>query len=103
MWFVDGLDEFGTAGGLAGGNANPAELSAAVEHLVSRASTEAKGRTGFRSGITLVVGCGYGRGLYFGGDAVPSEWRLELVSAYDLVTLAWLGNFDTLSLWRLLD
>ena len=103
VWVVDGLDEFGTAGGLAGGNANPAELSAAVEHLLSRASTEAKGRTGFRSGITLVVGCGYGRGLYFGGDAVPSEWRLELVSAYDLVTLAWLGNFDTLSLWRLLD
>ncbi|MFX6435443.1 hypothetical protein ABTG69_19865, partial [Acinetobacter baumannii] len=31
------------------------------------------------------------------------NWRLEFISAPDLVTLSWLEDFTALSLWRLMD
>jgi hypothetical protein len=104
IFFVDGLDGFGANGGLSGANSDPGALSSAVTGLLRQAAAEVKNRTGFRDGIALVVGCGYGRGLYFAVEEAPPEhWRLESVAAHDLVTLSWLSEFDRLSLWRLLD
>lgn len=43
---------------------------------------------GFTSGMTLVVGCGVGRGTSLAFDgAVPENWHIDLLSAYDLDTL----------------
>jgi len=103
VFFVDGLDGF-LQGGLGGANADPDAFSSALNEHLRRASAQAKEQAGFRNGISLVVGCGFGRELHFAlkGD-LPEHWRLETISAYDLVTLSWLSGFDRLSLWRVLD
>jgi hypothetical protein len=103
VFFLDGLDGF-LRDGLGGTNADPECLSAALSLHLSRASAEARKHTEFHDAITLLVGCGFGRGLSLelkGG--LPECWRLEFTAAHDLVTLNWLPEFDALSLWRLLD
>jgi hypothetical protein len=103
IFFVDGLDNF-ERDGLAGINANPAVLSLAVNEHLKDAATKAKGQANFLDGISVVVGCSYGRGLNLELlEAPPSTWRVEHINAYDLVTLSWLSEFDRYSLWRLLD
>ena len=55
-------------------------------------------------GISIVVGCGYGRGLRLRSEhKVPENWRFQSLSAHDLITLSWLQDFDALSVWRILD
>ena len=61
-------------------------------------------KAGFVDGLTLLVSCGYGRGLRIAlEDDLPKDWRLESIAAHDFVTLSWLHDFDSLSLWRVLD
>lgn len=102
LFFVDSLDDF-FEHGLCGTNAAPEALATAVSHHIHRAAEEARTNTGFLDGMTLFVGCGYGRSLALALDAdLPANWRLEFVSAYDLLTLSWLSDFDRLSFWRIL-
>jgi len=103
VFFVDGLDNF-SQDGLLGVNANPAALSAALRSNLGKASAKAREQRGFRDGISLLITCGFGRGLRVElTDDLPKDWRFEFIAAHDLVTLNWLSNFDALSLWRLLD
>lgn len=103
VFIVDGLDGF-TQEGLNGQNPDCDSLSKALHHHVERASETARKTSEFRDGITLVVGCGYGRGYRFELDRdLQEHWRLEAISAYDLVTLNFLRGFEALSLWRLLE
>lgn len=103
VFFVDGLEGF-RENGLGGFNAAPAALSVAVNEHIKIAAQDACCQAEFKSGITLLVGCGYGRGISCEiENDLPPQWRLELLSAYDLITLSWLSEFDSLSLWRLLD
>jgi hypothetical protein len=102
VFFVDGLNGF-LEDGLIGHNANPDALSAAVTEHIKRAASDAKAKPEFRDGISILVGCGFGRAFYCGLDDVPDGWRLESLSAYNLVTLSWLTGFNGLSLWRVLD
>jgi hypothetical protein len=102
-FFVDGLDNF-SQDGLAGANAEPDALSSAINDHLKHAAAAARGQANFRDGISIVVGCGFGRALHFAlNDDLPDHWRLESIGAHDLVTLSWLSDFDRLSLWRLLD
>ncbi len=103
VFFVDGLDGF-FEGGVCGANAAPGALGAALMLHIHRAAEDARAHPGFVDGLTLLVGCGYGRGLRVPlEEDLPANWRLESVAAHDLVTLAWLQDFDGLSLWRILD
>jgi hypothetical protein len=103
VFFLDGLADF-DRDGLSGTNANPESLSAALSLHLNRASLETRKDVGFLGAITLLVGCGFGRGLRFeiSGD-LPEHWGLEVLGAHDLNTLNWLSEWDALSLWRLLD
>jgi hypothetical protein len=98
------------ASGLAGfvergfNSINPADESLArtLYFHLGTAAAHAAQRPGFRSGITLAVGCGIGRSMGFNySEDVPEGWSLEVISAYDLCTLSWVHNFDALSLFRL--
>ena len=103
VFFVDGLDNF-LRDGLSGTNADAPALSAALDEHLRYASAKAKGQANFRDGISLVVGCGFGRNIGFElPEKLPENWRLESIAAHDLVTLSWLPEFKELSLWRLLD
>jgi hypothetical protein len=103
VFFVDGLKNF-EQDGLAGANDSTGALSAGIHEHLKHAADNAKRQASFINGISVVVGCGLGRDLHFEllGD-LPGSWRLEPISAYDLVTLSWLSGFDRVSLWRLLE
>jgi hypothetical protein len=103
VFLVDGLDGF-EEGGLNGQNPDPEGWGAVVEKYVLHAAAVTREQPGFRGGISLLVACGFGRAIVCGIMAEPPEgWRVESISAHDLVTLSWLSGFDGLSLWRILD
>ena len=103
VFFADGLDNF-LQRGLSGINADVPALSGALDEHLRCASAKAKEQANFRDGISLMVGCGFGRNIAFElPEKLPTNWRLESIAAHDLVTLSWLTEFKELSLWRLLD
>lgn len=88
------------------GTVNPASanLGDEFDRRISRAREQVAGVPEFRSGLTIVVGCGIGRGAAtaFGGEEWPN-WRVTSCSAYDLITLSWAPDFTPETLWRILD
>ncbi|CAN5564890.1 hypothetical protein BH10PSE7_BH10PSE7_30450 [soil metagenome] len=104
VFFSDTLENFNN-GGLIGAfpTTTRAGLEEDIESWIDDAHKFAQRTPGFREGITLLVGCGVGRGVF---DLKPERrwehWRVELISAPDLLTLSWLPDFKPLSLWRLL-
>ena len=101
VFLVDGLEDFTEAG--IGGLSPAAEALSLIDHL-QEASSHARVKPGFRDGITLLVGCGFGRGYRFDvGEAIPTSWRVECLSIADLVTLSELEDFTSRNLWQLLD
>ena len=103
IFFVDGLDGFSKSG-FAGLNADPEALSSAVDEEMGMAAQYSRQKPNFMEGVSIVVGCGYGRGFRLRSEhKVPENWRFQWLSAHDLITLSWTQDFDALSIWRVLD
>lgn len=101
--FLDTLDDF-ERGGLAGTNPDPLQLAATLTQLIDTAYEEAQRSDDFEGGLTLLVGCGIGRGaVYYLDEKERTDWRVEHLSAADLYTLSWTPNFSFQSLWRMLE
>lgn len=77
-------------------------LSAEIDRRLEAARKTANGLKGKR-GLTLVVGCGLGRGAAFEWSKPAAGWRIEFLSAYDFQILSSLPRFDLLNVWRLLE
>lgn len=58
---------------------------------------------GFKQGLTLVVGCGYGRPNGFRAVQETPDWLVEFISAPDFQTLAWTSETSHLFLWKLIN
>jgi hypothetical protein len=102
-FFVDTLEGFETDG-LIGLSPNPTALTGDVDRLIDEAYAEARKDPEFREMLTLLVGCGIGRGIVnFVSSKEREHWRLEFLGAADLLTLSWLPEFSALSLWRILE
>ena len=103
IFLVDELDGFEESG-FTGVNPDPGAAAATIDEFIKAAAEEARKDPEFRGGMTVVVGCGIGRGaaVGFGGLDLP-DWHIVTISAADLVTLSWLPEFRPLSLWRLWD
>lgn len=103
IFFVDTLEGFADTG-MIGHYPEGDDLAADVDRRIDRAHEWASSRPDFRGGLTIVVGCGLGRGLAsVTTDRPRDRWRVEMVSAGDLISLSWLPRFKPLSLWRILD
>jgi len=103
VFFVDTLEEFET-GGLIGTSPNPTPLAGDVDRWIDEAYAAARKDPDFREMMTLLVGCGIGRGIVnFVSSQELEHRRLEFVGAADLLTLSWLPEFSALSLWRILE
>jgi hypothetical protein len=103
VFFVDTLEGFETDG-LIGVSPNPTALTGDVDRWIDEAYAEARKDPDFREMLTLLIGCGIGRGVVnFVSSKERDHWRLEVVSAADLLTLSWLPDFSALSLWRILE
>lgn len=103
LFFTDDFTDVDETG-LAGINPSSATIGDEFERRIDEARSSVSAREGFREGLTMIVGCGIGRGaaITFGGGE-HTDWRVEFCSAYDLVTLSWAREFRPLSLWRILD
>lgn len=83
---------------------NPAtELTEFVGNSVTRARQQLSTQDGFREGLSLVVGCGWGRALGLGLPPDQPNWRLEMMTAHDLITLSRKPEFEPLDLFRVLN
>lgn len=103
IFLVDGLDGF-SEDSFAGMNADPEALSSAVDEEIRMAEQYSTQRANFLDGISILIGCGYGRGLrLISEQKLPEAWRFQWLSAHDLITLSWLQDFDAISVWRVLD
>lgn len=101
LLFVDGFEDH-DQGWFTG--VNPVKkISAYVAEAVTHTQGIISKKDGFKEGLTLVIGGGWGRALGVGVNDPPSDWRVESVPAHDVVTLSQTPNFKTLDLWRMLD
>ncbi|WP_461325234.1 hypothetical protein [Bradyrhizobium diazoefficiens] len=103
VFFVDLLKDF-AQDGLVGEIPDLDNLSKDVEAWIEAATGPACASPAYRAGMTLLVGCGIGRAaIRFPVPKLPRGWRFEAISAADLHTLCWLNDFNSLSMWRLLQ
>lgn len=105
VFFADTLEDFereGMMGVYPPGDAS--KLDQLIERWIDEAYNAAVKEPDFRECITILVGCGIGRAIsVYKPQKRRENWRLEFISAPDLVTLSWLEDFTALSLWRLMD
>jgi len=105
IFFCDTLEGFGE-GGLLGvfPEKNADKLAADIDCWIDHAYEKARMEPDFRECMTLLIGCGIGRAIHdVTSNKKRENWRHEFIGASDLLTLSWLPNFNTLSLWRLLE
>lgn len=103
LFLLDTLDDFEETG-FSG--VNPAVPGGAdmIDRFIDHARDMAQEDPEFREGVTLLVGCGLGRGLGF--DLNPNtrpDWRIEMIGAHDLLTLSQTQDFSARAFWKLLD
>jgi hypothetical protein len=71
---------------------------------MNKMSRDIAKRGNFREGLSLIIGCGWGRGILL--DVPEGEfdnWRCECIGAGQLVTLSWSRDMKPLNLLRLND
>ena len=103
LFVMDNLAGFETDS-FAGSNPDSMAVADDVDRFINHAECLAKADPDFQQGTTLIVGCGFGRGVSYALNNVDrADWRIEMISAPDLCTLSSTPDFKPLSLWRILD
>ncbi|MFA8388359.1 MAG: hypothetical protein ACEPO2_22305 [Pelagibaca sp.] len=103
LFFMDNLKGFDQSGFGGWYKDEPATTSAIRDHIKS-AKLKAEENDQFKSGITLVVGCGVGRGIMHDIRLPKLEnWEVDFLSVHDFEVLSNKNSFAPISLWRLKD
>lgn len=103
LFFMDNLKGFDESGFGGWYKDEPATASAIRDHIKS-AKLKAEENDQFKSGITLVVGCGVGRGIMHDIRLPKLEnWEVDFLSVHDFEVLSNKNSFAPISLWRLKD
>ena len=79
------------------------EYNDQINTHVKEARSNFRKQDGFKQGLTLVVGCGYGRPNGFRAVQETADWLIEFISAPDFQTLAWTSEISPLFLWKLIN
>jgi hypothetical protein len=79
------------------------EYSEKINLMIKEASAHCRKQSGFRQGLTILVGCGYGRNNMFRLERETPDWLVEFLSAPDFETLAWAPEANPLYLWKLIN
>jgi hypothetical protein len=79
-------------------------LSKILQASINEVVKHFEGQANFKEGLVVVVGCGWGKGYaYEVLELNHSHWRLESMSAADLVRLSWLEDMNPSYFWRIHD
>jgi hypothetical protein len=82
---------------------DPTEISDQLEKRIKSIQEHFLKLDGFKQGLTLLIGCGYGRPYLISQPKESEDWRVEFVSAPDFKTLAWIPGESPLMIWKLID
>ncbi len=100
--WVDDLEGY-RLGNIGGMNPDPVGLGQALMNEIRECATTVSKKEGFREGVSLLIYCGWGRGLAVALEDTPVNWRTAEVSSHDLRSLSDLPGMRPTYLWRLLD
>ena len=100
--WVDDLEGY-RLGNIGGMNPDPVGLGQVLMDGIRECATAVSKKGGFREGVTLLIYCGWGRGLVVALEDTPVNWRTAEVSSHDLQSLSDLPGMKPTYLWRLLD
>lgn len=79
------------------------ELGDKLELQIKEAQFFSRNIKGFKHGLTLLVGCGYGRPRAYKPIKESPDWFIEFVTAPDFQTLSWTSEESKLFLWKLIQ
>ncbi len=82
---------------------DPTEISNILESRIKTTQDHFRKIPGFKKGLTLIIGCGYGRPTVFYPPEKSDDWMIEFVSAPDFQSLSWIPGASSLSLWKLIE
>ena len=103
LFFMDNLQGFDESG-FGGWYKDDPATSSAILDCIKGTKAKAEESTIFKSGISLVVGCGVGRGIESNVNLLELEdWEVDFLSVHDFETLSNTKNLAPISLWRLKD
>lgn len=100
FYFLDDLADF--APEFFGGMGANEGLSDAIEYCTNHAAKEISKDPDFIEGLTLVVGCGVGRGVMQGIPYPPKgiNWKIEALPIHDLETAYWHPDHSDRMFWQ---
>jgi len=99
---VDSISSYQSYGFLTPDH-DPTEISNILESRINTTQDHFRKVPGFKKGLTLIIGCGYGRPTVFYPPSKSDDWMIEFVSAPDFQYLSWIPGASSLSLWKLIE
>lgn len=99
---VDSISSYQSYGFLTPDH-DPTEISNILESRIKSTQDHFRKISGFKKGLTLIIGCGYGRPTVFYPPEKSDDWMIEFVSAPDFQSLSWIPGASSLSLWKLIE
>lgn len=98
---VDSIDGY-LSYGILSPDTNIEELSNNLDLRIQKAKSYIRKKEGFKQGLTILVGCSYGRPIAFQQPIETPDWWVEFLSAPDLQALSWESEGSPLILWKLI-
>ncbi len=91
-------------GGFKGAYHDDGVLTEGLQNSITEVLKHFEGQHDFKEGLVVIVGCGWGKSCVT--QVIETDhphWRIEIISAADLVRLSWLGDMNPGYFWRIQD
>ncbi|MDC5706158.1 hypothetical protein [Vibrio europaeus] len=104
LMFFDDFQDYQN-GFVNGASIPDVELESAITRSIKKAHSYSSHADGFQSGLSVLVGCGWGRSVALSLERVSelNHWHLEFVSAPDLDTFNRITSMSPDTFWRLIE
>ena len=99
---VDGIEGY-ISDGFSLPDKDPTEISDQLEKHINSTQDHFRKLDDFKQGLTLLIGCGYGRPYLLDQPQESEDWRIEFISAPDFKSLAWIPGESPFMIWKLID
>lgn len=96
---IDSLSERDRTGFEEVGSMNEA-LNREVSERIQKFQQARLARGDFRSAVSVIIGCGFGRATALGLNDLDSRCDILSINSYDLETLQWLPDMSKTAMWK---
>jgi hypothetical protein len=91
-------------GGFKGAYHDDGSLTEELQNSVNEVLKHFEEQHDFKEGLVVIVGCGWGKSCVTQViETDQPHWRIEIISAADLVRLSWLSDMNPGYFWRIQD